>query len=186
LNQPFGVAVDGAGNVYIADLSNNRVLKVPPSDPTRSTPGDCTTVGSGLSGPGAVAVDASDNVYIADNGNHRVLKVPANDPTCLSSCAAVATGLNDTEGVAVDSNGNVYIGERGANLMVKLAPAANFGTVAVGSQSAASTFNFIFDTAGQLGSIAVLTQGATGLDFQDAGGGRAIPQPFMPSELPAR
>jgi trimeric autotransporter adhesin len=91
LNDVRGVAVDGKGNVYIADTQNSRVRKVTPGgrittfagifDPTRSA----TT--SGFSGdggpatkarlafPGAVAVDAKRNVYIGDAGNSRVRKV---------------------------------------------------------------------------------------------------------------
>ncbi|KEF03105.1 Teneurin-2 [Streptomyces rimosus] len=84
LSSPCGVAADGAGNLYIADLGNNRVRKV-------DTKGIITTVagnGTGgyvsdggpatatqLNGPHSVAVDRDGNVYIADYHNHRVRKV---------------------------------------------------------------------------------------------------------------
>src|SRR5207248_7232369 len=67
LSAPRGVAVDGAGDVFIADTFNSRVLEVPVGG------GAQTTVGSGLSGPEAVALDGAGNVFIADNG--RVLEV---------------------------------------------------------------------------------------------------------------
>ena len=83
LNQPWGVAVDTSGNVYIGDTSNNRVRKV--------SGGNITTVaGTGAPGysgdggqatsaqlnlPKAVAVDAQGNLYIADYGNNRIRKV---------------------------------------------------------------------------------------------------------------
>ena len=86
LNNPQGVAVDAAGNIYIADTYNHRVRKV-------STSGIITTfAGYGTGGffgdggqataatllvPGGVAVDASGNLFIADTGNNRIRKVSA-------------------------------------------------------------------------------------------------------------
>ena len=60
LNYPTGVAVDGAGDVFIADSDNNRVVEVPAGG------GAQTTVGSGLNYPSGVAVDGVGDVFIAD------------------------------------------------------------------------------------------------------------------------
>jgi glucose/arabinose dehydrogenase len=84
LNQPWGVAVDRAGNVYIAEYNNHRIRKV-------STTGIITTVaGNGTNGfsgdgfaatsaqlnfPTGVAVDSAGNIYIADEDNQRIRKV---------------------------------------------------------------------------------------------------------------
>ena len=84
LRFPTGVAVDGAGNLYIADRSNHRIRKV-------GTTGTITTIAgtgeSGFSGDGGdavqaqlnfpygVAVDSAGNLYIADTSNHRIRKV---------------------------------------------------------------------------------------------------------------
>src|SRR5207244_3348483 len=86
LINPFGVAVDGAGNIYIADWLNNRVRKV-------DTSGVITTIaGTGakdswgdfgaataaaLDGPDSVAVDGAGNLYIADSANNRIRKIDA-------------------------------------------------------------------------------------------------------------
>jgi hypothetical protein len=67
------VAVDGGGNVYIADNDDDHVIKVPW---TGNGYGTQTIVGSGLDYPVGVAVDGSGNVYIGDNGHSRVVKVP--------------------------------------------------------------------------------------------------------------
>ncbi len=77
LNAPTGVAVDGAGNLYIAELSGNRVWKVWPDGTATTLAGNGLAAYAGDGGPAAqsslsrplgVAVDAAGNVYIADTG----------------------------------------------------------------------------------------------------------------------
>ena len=84
LNIPWGVAVDGSGNLYIADAGNNRIRKVDLNGVITTVAGNGTQgfTGDGgaassaeLSGPIDVAVDSSGNLYIADNGNRRIRKV---------------------------------------------------------------------------------------------------------------
>jgi hypothetical protein len=96
LSNPNGVAVDGAGNVFIADDFNNRVVKVTPS-------GVQTTVGSGLTNPDGVAVDGAGDVFIADYGNSRVVEVtPGGAQTTVAGTGPLPTG------VAVDGAGDVF------------------------------------------------------------------------------
>ena len=71
LNGPSGVAVDGAGNVYVTDFRNNRVLKLAADS---STP--TVLPFTGLNHPFGVAVDGAGNLYVTDAGN-RVVKLPA-------------------------------------------------------------------------------------------------------------
>jgi DNA-binding beta-propeller fold protein YncE len=115
---PSSVAVDPAGDVYIADSTANDVVKVTPS-------GTSSTVASGLSGPTGVAVDPSTgDVYIADTGNHEVkelsatgtVSVVAGTGTAGTPTAGPATGshLGAPSGLAVDSAGDLYIAD-GAN-----------------------------------------------------------------------
>jgi hypothetical protein len=66
LNDPHGVAVDGQGDVFIADAGSNRALEV-----TGGTP---TPIGSGLNLPAGLAVDSTGDVFIADSGNQRVVE----------------------------------------------------------------------------------------------------------------
>src|ERR1035437_4527316 len=83
LNHPLGVAVDAAGNLYIAYNYNNRVRKV--SNGVMTTVAGTGTYGNGgdngpvtsaqLCGPNGVALGAAGNLYIADTGNHRIRKV---------------------------------------------------------------------------------------------------------------
>jgi streptogramin lyase len=106
LNGPRGVAVDGSGNVYIADTGNNAIEEW--SLYTRqATP----LVFSGLNNPSAVAVDTLGNVYIADSGNHAIEEF---SPSTFQFTTLV-TGLSNPSGVAVDGNGNVYFSDTGNN-----------------------------------------------------------------------
>src|SRR5260370_12952702 len=84
LNTPIGVAVDTAGNLYIADAFNNRIRKVNAAGviTTVAGNGDCrfsgddgAAVSASLCAPFGGAVDAPGNVYIADTSNHRIRKL---------------------------------------------------------------------------------------------------------------
>jgi uncharacterized protein (TIGR03437 family) len=102
LNQPAGIAVDLAGNLYIADTLNNRVRRVS-HGVIATIAGDGTTAVMNM--PLGIAVDISGNVYVADSGNNRVLEISQ------GSIATVAT-LSPTigcAGVAVSPNGTLYV-----------------------------------------------------------------------------
>ena len=127
LNEPWGVAVDAAGDLYIADGDNQRIRKV--SNGVITTVAGNGTAGFGgdggpatnaeLSGPTGVAVDAGGNLYIADMQNSRVRKVSngvivtvAGNGSGLPSGdngPATNAGLSGPWGVAVDSAGNLYV-----------------------------------------------------------------------------
>ncbi|MGD1107272.1 MAG: PASTA domain-containing protein, partial [Terracidiphilus sp.] len=103
LYQPKGAAVDAAGNVFISDTGNHRVVKV-------AANGTATTVGFNLNYPQGLAVDGAGDLFIADNNLNEVVEVPAG---CTSSgCQEiVGSGLAAQLGVAVDGAGDVFIGD---------------------------------------------------------------------------
>ena len=103
LSGPSGVAVDGSGNVYLADTGNNAIKEW-----SATTQQVTTLLSTGLNQPAAVAVDSSGNVYIADTGNNAIKEWNA---TTQLVTALVSTGLNQPVGVAVDGSGNVYIAD---------------------------------------------------------------------------
>jgi uncharacterized protein (TIGR03437 family) len=129
LNLPTGLAVDGTGNLYIADFSNNRIRKVTPGGTISTFAGNGLAGYSGdggqaasamLTTPMGVAVDSAGNVYIADTGNNAVRVV--NSAGVISTYAgnglpgysgdgglAKAAQVGNPVGVAVDSSGNVYV-----------------------------------------------------------------------------
>ena len=162
LNMATGVAVDPAGNLYIADSGNMRVRKIPnvagtnPSIATAAGNGTLSFGGDGGQGnlaelyfPQGVAVGADGSVYFADTNNNVVRKVTpggvistiAGNGTAGSSGdggAGASAQLNSPEGVAVDASGNVYIADSGNNRVRKVTPSGTISTFA-GNGTAGST-----------------------------------------------
>jgi DNA-binding beta-propeller fold protein YncE len=173
---PKGVAMDSSGDVYVADSSESAVyemLAVNGSIPASPT---IKTLGSGFISPDGVAVDKSGNVYASDYTNHAVYEIVAVNGSIPASpkIDTLVSDFGSPEDVTVDGSGNVYVVSAGGSdhsFVLELSPSSwNFGAVSVGTASSTMTLNFTFTGSGTLGSTAVLTQGAAGLDFADAGG----------------
>ncbi len=151
LNFPRGVFVDGSGNIYIADTSNQRIRKVDTSADTittvagNGTPGfsgdDGPATSASLNNPFSVFVDGSGNIYIGDQGNHRIRKVDTsgiistvagNDTAGFSGDGGPATSasLNNPFGVSVDGSGNIYIADLSNHVIRKVDTSGNINTVA--------------------------------------------------------
>jgi hypothetical protein len=113
LHDPHGLAVDGAGDLFIADLADNRVVEVP-ADGSSATAIDPTVNGIGLENPGGVAVDSAGDLYISDNVNHRVVVAPAGGGAATAIDETLFdAGLGEVFGVTVDGGGDLFIVEGG-------------------------------------------------------------------------
>jgi serine/threonine-protein kinase len=112
LKGPWGVAVDSAGDVYVADFFNKRVLKQAAGSSTEQS-----LPFTDLMSPAGVAVDSAGNVYVADGWSNQVVKLSA-----ASSTQEVLpfTGFAQPVGVAVDSAGNVYVADSNNSRVLKL------------------------------------------------------------------
>ena len=159
---PSGVAVDGAGNVYVADTNNHAVRKITPAGTVTllagGTYGDAEGTGAAakLQFPDSVAVDTSGNVYVADTDNHKIRKVtPAGVLTTLAGSGASgsadgtgsAASFNYPESLAVDASGNVYVADTSNNRIRKITPAGVVSTLA------GSGFYGVSDGAGKSASF---------------------------------
>ena len=133
---PSGVAVDSAGNVYVADKNNNRIRKITPVGVVTTLAGsgnaafaDATGAVASFNNPTGVAVDSAGNLYVADQKNHKIRKITSGGvvTTIAGSGNAVfadgtGTGasFNNPYGVAVDSAGNLYVCDQSNNRIRKL------------------------------------------------------------------
>ncbi|WP_406272710.1 serine/threonine-protein kinase PknD [Nocardia sp. NBC_00881] len=117
---PTDVAVDTAGNVYVTDMGNDRVVRLAAGASTSTS-----LPFTGLNNPQGVAVDTAGNVYVTDTSNDRVVRLAAgaSTPTPLPF-----TGLKNPHGVAVDTAGDVYVADWGNDRVVRLAAGASAPT----------------------------------------------------------
>ena len=148
LSGPEGVAVDGSGNVYIADSGNARVRTISPGGVITTVAGGGTSgLGDGgsataaqLAAPYGVALDGSGGLYIADFGDNRVRKVSSSG--VITTVAGGISGysgdggpapsahLSGPAGVAVDGSGNIFIADSSNYRIRKVASDGIITTVA--------------------------------------------------------
>ncbi|MCI0476152.1 MAG: hypothetical protein L0Y55_07890, partial [Anaerolineales bacterium] len=119
-NQPWGIAVDQAGNVYVADTWNHRVQKFDANGKfvtTWGVNGDTRGVAQVnpqmFYGPRSIAIDAQGNVLVTDTGNKRVLKFSPNGEPVAQYGGVGSDGGKFLEqvGIAIDKQGNIFVAD---------------------------------------------------------------------------
>jgi sugar lactone lactonase YvrE len=153
LNLPTALALDDAGNLYLADTGNHRIRKI-------STAGIITTIaGTGTQGfsgdtgpatsaaidsPTGLAVDAANNLYLADTHNHRIRRIDATSGIITTIAGAGTAGFSgDTSaaakatlslphGLFIDANGNLYLADTANHRIRRIDATTGIITTAVG------------------------------------------------------
>jgi sugar lactone lactonase YvrE len=148
-NQPGGVAVDGAGNVYVADTGNDTIREITAGGLVSTLAGTAGVVGGAdgtggaalFNAPSGLAVDASGNLTVADSGNNSIRRIkPGGATTTLAGIAGAAGGTSDgvgagaqftgPKGVAVDAQGYVYVADTGNTTIRRISPGGQVTTLA--------------------------------------------------------
>ncbi len=162
LGNPSSVAVDQAGNLYIADSANNRIREV-----SAATGVISTFAGTGVAGyngdgiaatsaelndPSGIAFDGAGNLYIADNSNQRIREVAASTGLIstvvggggwgcsANGTAAIGAQLAGPAGVLVDGAGDIYIAEEWCEIVQEVSAKTGEITTVAGTYSA-NTFS---------------------------------------------
>lgn len=146
-NFPRDVAIDGSGNLYIADNGNYQIRAITPGGLVSTlagsgAPGSGNGNGASASflGPVGVTADIAGNIYVADLKNNLVRKIiTPNQVSTLAGSTGVSGATNGTgtaasfnypSGVAADAAGNIYVADQGNNLIRKITPGGTVNTLA--------------------------------------------------------
>jgi trimeric autotransporter adhesin len=149
---PSAVTVDKAGNVYVADQSNNRIRKIDTSGNITTVAGNGTAgytgdgsaaTGAELYNPGGLLADGAGNLYISDTANNVIRKVTTGGTISTiggnnslgagyagDGGPATSAQIYRPSGLAIDSTGTIYFADSGNNAIRVILPNGNMATVA--------------------------------------------------------
>jgi sugar lactone lactonase YvrE len=154
LNNPTGIAVDGSGNLYIADSLNKRIIEV-----TANNNASVFSSPYNLADPQGLAVNG--NLYIADSLSDDIVGAMANGSSSLLDTGNLTYTLSYPYGVALDGSGNLYIADSLNNHVLEV--------TAAGVESVQSTGSFTLDSP-----YGVAVDGSGNLYIADTGNNRVV------------
>jgi DNA-binding beta-propeller fold protein YncE len=117
-DSPTGIAVDGNGNIVVADTGNGRIEKFSLTGAFLTTIGRKGSSLGQLSAPNGIAVDWAGNIYVADAGNHRVLKLAPNGGL-IAEWKGPELGFYGPRRIAIGADGSLYVVDQGRTRIVK-------------------------------------------------------------------
>ncbi len=145
-NYPAGVCADAAGNIYVADQSNNKIRKITPAGVVTTFAGlgaNGFANGQGTAAaflvPKGLCADAAGNIYVADYGNHEIRKItPAGLVTTFAGTGRIgnidgpiiSAKFSYPSGVCADAAGNIYVADTYNHKIRKITPAGLVSTLA--------------------------------------------------------
>ena len=143
---PNGLAIDAAGNIYVADEGNNLIVKITPAGFATTIAGtgvaayvnSTNPFAAAFSAPKGVALDSQGNIYVTDSGNNRIREISA--AGVVTTYAGATPGFVDDVGVAalfnnpaaivIDSKGNIYVGDLNNHAIRKITSGVTVATIA--------------------------------------------------------
>jgi len=121
VDSPTGIAVDGNGNLLVADTNNGRIEKFSPSGNFLSAIGSKGSGQGQLGAPNGIAIDRAGNIYVADASNHRVQKL-APDGTFVAEWKGPEPGFYGPRRIAIGPDDSIYVVDQGHTRIVKFRP----------------------------------------------------------------
>ncbi|MFY0594260.1 MAG: hypothetical protein JXQ92_16590, partial [Roseivirga sp.] len=152
-NSPEALAIDAAGNVYVADVNNYSVRKIDVAGNVTTYAGtggwgtaNGTGTSAGFSGPFGIAVDAIGNLYVSDGGNtirkidpsQAVTTFAGSGSTGAQDGVGTSASFNFPNGIAIDASGNLFIADNSNHIIRKIDPFGMVTTLAGSGSSGAS------------------------------------------------
>lgn len=144
-SDPYAVATDVSGNIYVADADNNAIRKITPGGIVSTVAGDGNRgfkngngAGAEFNFPHALVVDSAGNIYVADTFNQMIRKITpagvvstlAGDGTAgFANGTGAAAEFNAPSGITIDRYGNLFISDSNNQRIRKITPAGAVSTL---------------------------------------------------------
>jgi sugar lactone lactonase YvrE len=148
-NNPWGITIDSADNLYVAEVSSNTIRKITPAGVVSLFAGspdgltgtvDAMGAAARFSSPAGLAIDAANNLYVADGNNHTIRKITPSGLVStvagLAGMSGIADGIsinarfNTPLGVTTDATGTLYVADTQNSTVRKITPAGVVTTLA--------------------------------------------------------